>query len=128
MPLRPALFVSAAAFLLMAGCRPRLDEKRSFTLEPGSAQFIELPAISRPQRITVEFTSSAGPVSVYLIKNFKEEDGMKEAPPQKEQTLDMKRGESGAVSADVSPDTKTRVVVRDAHKATQVAVEVTNRK
>jgi hypothetical protein len=127
MPLRLARFAALAAFLLMPGCRPRLDERRSFTLEPGNAQTIDLAAISRPQRITVEFMSSAGEISVYLIKNFQGEDG-KDDPPKKEQTLDMKRGTSGTVSADVSPDTKTRVVVRDAHKSTQVTVEVTNRK
>lgn len=125
--IRPALLVSVAALFLLAGCRPRLDEKRTYTLEPGVPQAMDLPAISRPQRVMVEFTSSACDISVYLIKNFKDEDGL-DIPPKKEQTLEMKQGKSGALSADISPDTKTRVVVRDATKTTEVTLHVTNQK
>jgi hypothetical protein len=128
MPTRPVLCAGVAALLLSAGCAPRLDVKSTFTLEAGVAQRIELPAISKPQRVVVEFTSSAADVSVYLIKGFQGADGMGEAPPKKGQILDMKRGKSGTVSADVSPDTETRVIVREASQPTEVAVRVTNRR
>jgi hypothetical protein len=128
MPARPVLTAGVAALLLAAGCAPRLDVKSTFTLEAGAARRIDLPAVSKPQRVVVEFTSSAADVSVYLVKNFREKDGMDEAPPKKEQTLDTKRGRSGTLTADVSPDTETRVVVREADRTTEVVVSVTNRR
>ncbi len=126
MPSRVARFMGVVALLLLMGCTPRLNEKRSFTLEPGVAQVIDLPSISRPQRIVVEFSSDAD-VSVYIIKNFKPDDGM-ETPPKKEQTLSTTRGKSGNLTADVSPDTETRVIVRDAHTPAKVTLSVNNRR
>lgn len=125
---RPVLFAAVAALALLGGCRPRLDEKRTYTLEPREAKALDLPAISRPQRVTVDFASSAGDISVYLIKDVGKNDGLGEGPPPKEQTLDVKQGKSGSLSADISPDTATRVVVRDAAKTTEVTLSVTNRR
>jgi hypothetical protein len=131
MPVRPAVCAAVAVALLSlaAGCGPpKLNVKQTFSLEAGIPKGIDLPAVNKPQRITVEFTSSAAEVSVYIIKNFKGEEGLGDQPPTKAQTLEMQRGKSGTVSADVSPDTETRVVVRDARQKTEVSLTVTNRR
>jgi hypothetical protein len=128
MPARPALFAVALALLLVGGCAPpKLNESRSYTMIVGDSQVLDLPPISMAQKITVEFTSSASEVSVYLIKDFKEEDGQN-APPSKAQILDEKKGKSGSFTVDVPEKTATRVVVRGPQAKTDVTLKVTNAK
>jgi len=128
MLVRPALFAVALGLLLAGGCGPpKLNESKTYTLEPGDANVLDFSAIPKPQKITVEFTASAADVSVYLIKDFKGNDGLNE-PPKKEQILESKQGKSGSFSVDVPANTATRVVVRATSAKTEVTVTVTNSK
>jgi hypothetical protein len=127
MPTRPTL-VAAALGLLLAGCGPaKLNENKSYTLTPGDAQSLDLPAISQAQKITVEFTSSAVNVNVHIIKDFKDRDGL-DAPPSKNQTLAEKQGKEGSFAVDVPANTATRVIVRGANAKTEVTLQLTNSK
>ena len=125
---RSALIAVASALLFAAGCGPaKLNESRTYSLNAGEAQILDLPAISKAQKVTVEFTSSAVDVSVSLIKDFKESDGL-DTPPSKTQTLAEKTGKDGSFVVDVPENTATRVVVRGANAKTDVTLKVTNAK
>ena len=72
MPKRPLTLALACGALALIGCGPaKLNESRTWKVESGVAQALDLPAISKPQKINVEFTSSDGDV---LVAVFKEED------------------------------------------------------
>jgi hypothetical protein len=122
---RSTLVAVALGLLLVTGCAPRLKEEKKYTLGAGEAQVLDLPAISKAQKVTVEFSSSAAEVSVYLIKDFREKDGL-DGPPNKDQILGQQQAKDGSFSADVPPKTATRVIVRNPNKDTEVTVKVTN--
>lgn len=127
MPAR-ALAVLALGLFALSGCGPaKLDVSKSFTLEDQAAQVIDLDPQPKPQTVTVEFSSSAGEVYVYLIKDFKERDGL-ETAPTKAQTLVSKQAKEGSVSADVGEKTAVRVVVRNPNAKTDVTLKVSNKK
>ena len=89
----------------------------------GSSGYLE-----ETQKITVEFSSSASEVVVYLIKDFKEDDGLN-TTPSKAQILKEEKGKSGSFSVDVPENTATRIAVRGHTAAkTNVTVKVTNAK
>jgi hypothetical protein len=121
--------VAALGLLLVAGCGPaKLNESKVLTLDDNnSARAVILPAQSKPQKITVDYSSSDGDVSVYV---FKEEDLPKEdplitAPPAK--ALGKHQGKQGNFTVEVPANTPTQVVVRSATaKKTDVTVKVTN--
>jgi hypothetical protein len=129
MPVRTALFALALALPLAAGCAPpKLDESRTWTMGAGEANSIDLPAITKPQKVTAEFTSTAADVTVLIIKES-------DAPGQKGlETVDegkaitKQKGKSGTITADVPANTATRVVVTGANSKTEVTVKATNSK
>ncbi len=126
MPYRPALF--ALALLVVVGCGPaKLNESRSLTLDSGEAKAIDLPAVAKAQNVTVEFTSSAGEVTVYLFKesDAKGEDGMLLSDAKK--ALGQKQGKEGSFTTEVPENTPTRVIVRKASAKTEVTVKITNK-
>ena len=128
MTARAAPVAFALGLLLLAGCGPaRLNENHTFPLEPQNTRSFDLAAISQPQTVTVDFKSSAADVSVYVIKDAKEGDGLNEPPP-KEKTLASKQGREGKFAAEVPANTATRVLVRGADKKTEVTLALTNSK
>jgi hypothetical protein len=128
MPFRLALVGIALGLSLAAGCAPpKLDESRAYKLETGGAEVMDLPAVSKAQKVTIDFTSSASDVTVYLIKDFTGKDGL-DTMPSKAQILESKTGKSGNFSVDVPANTATRVVVRGANANTDVTLKVTNTK
>src|SRR5205085_2621841 len=127
MPARPALLavVFALGLLPVAGCGPaKLNATAKYAMDGGDARILDLPSISKAQKVTVEFNSSAGDVSVYLIKDFKERDGL-DAAPNGAQILDKKQAKEGSFTVDVPEKTATRVVVRASSTKTDVTLKVT---
>jgi hypothetical protein len=121
------LAVVAFGMLFLAGCGPsKLNENRKIQIEDGEAKAIELPAVSKPQKVNVEFNSPDSEVSVYLFKesDAKGDDGLLSSDPKK--ALASKRGKSESFSADVPENTATRVIIRGAAKKTEVQVKITN--
>ena len=50
---------SAVAAFLLAGCGPgKLNENKKYDMEGGDAQVVDLPSVSKAQKVTVEFSSS----------------------------------------------------------------------
>jgi hypothetical protein len=118
----------AAAALFLAGCGPgKLNETRSWAgFEPEDAKAIDCPAVSKPQKLNVEFSSTEGEVSVYVFKeeDAKGPDGLIGSEPNK--ALGRKRSKADSFSVDVPENTATRVIVRSAAKKTDVTLKVSN--
>jgi hypothetical protein len=130
--LRPFASLVAGLWILgLAGCGPaRLNETRTWSLTSGtSARALDLPAQPKPQTITVEFSSTANEVSVYLFKadDAKGEDGI--AFADSKLALGGKSKSKGdSFSAEVPANTATRLIARSGGRDTEVTIKVTNQK
>ncbi len=129
MPVRLArLFAFAVGLAALTGCGPaKLNESRSYDIEPGSAEGFELPAQAKPQKITVDFSSSDGDVIVLLFK-VADAQGDDALIADAKKALGMKKATKDTLSVDVPENTATRLVVRGTGKKTKVDVKVTNQK
>jgi hypothetical protein len=119
---------AALCLLFLAGCGPAaLNVSKTLDLETDEARAIDLDAQSKPQKITVEFKSSEGDVSVFLFKeeDAKGDEGLLTSDPTK--AIEKKKGKEDSFSADVPANTPVRVIVRGAAKKTKVDVKVTNK-
>jgi hypothetical protein len=127
----PRATVLAVAFALvsfaLAGCGPaRLNETKTYTLEPGTAQSVLLDPQPKPQKINVEFSSTAAEVYVYFIKSQGKDEEV-DVTPGKDITLASKNGKEGSFSVDVPENTRTRVIVRGANTKTDVTIKINNK-
>jgi hypothetical protein len=119
------LALLALALLLAAGCGPpKLNENKAFTLESGDAKAFDLPAVSKPQKVTVEFTSSAADVHVLFFKEEDAKDDLFLADAKK--ALGEKKGKGDSFTVEVPANTATRVIARDAKTKTDVTLKITN--
>jgi hypothetical protein len=117
----------AVVVLLVMGCGPgKLDVNKPVELLDGEAKAIDLPAVSKAQKINVEFSCPDTEVTVLVFKaeDAKGEEGMLGADAAK--ALAYKKGKADTFSADVPENTATRVIVRGAGKKTTVQLKVTN--
>lgn len=115
--------------LLLVGCRPpTLNENKTLELDNEVvARSIDLPAVPKAQKVTVEFTSSEGDVLVLVVKeeDARGEDALMSAEVSK--ALGNKRGKSGSFTVEVPANTKTRVIARESNaRKTSVNIKVTN--
>jgi hypothetical protein len=125
---RAALAAVALGLLTAAGCGPKsLNEKKSYSLDVGVEQALELDPQRKPQTITVEFTSSAADVSVYVVPPDAR-GATADDPPKKDKALGMKTGRQGSFSVELPEKTAAVVLVRDAKAKTDVTLKVTNAK
>src|SRR5438874_1666255 len=130
MRLRPLLIVLAPVLLVAAGCSPKpLNETKTLTLDTQTpANALLLPAQKKATKITVEFKSSAGDVSVHVFKesDIPNDDAMTSVQPSVA-LGSAKKGKEGTFTVDVPENTATRVVVREHTAAkTDVTVKVTS--
>ena len=105
---RHALVTFATAFLLGSGCGPaKLNETKNLSVDAGDAKSIDLPAVPKPQKITVEFSSTNSDVTVYLFKeeDAKGEDGLHMSDAKK--ALAKETGKAKSFTADVPENTAT---------------------
>lgn len=125
-----ARFVPAACafgLLTLAGCGPaKLNVSQTLSLEAGVSKGLDLPAQSKPQKITVEFTSSAGEVSAYVFK-VSDAEALDDPEKHKDKALATKKSAGDTFAADVPANTATRVVFWSPKK-TEVGVKLTNAK
>lgn len=114
MRFRPLLLALAPVLLVAVGCGPKpINETKTFTLDREvGAQRLELPAAKKAQKLTVEFSSSDGEVSVLVCKSadVKDEDAMLTVEPAK--ALANKKGKGETFTVDVPENTETQVIVR----------------
>jgi hypothetical protein len=116
----------AAGLVILSGCGPAtLNFSKAYKMEPGRAEGPIFDKQSKPQKLTINFTSSDGEVTVLL---FKSEDvtelNIFDLDPKK--ALGFKSGAGETFVVDVPENTETRIVIRDAKKATNVDLKVTN--
>lgn len=112
--------------LVATGCGPaKLNEARNYSMTPGTPQGFDLPVIGKAQTLTIEYTSSAADVSIYVIKDPPAEMDDK---PAAASVLGTGTGKSGTVTAAVPAKTAVRVMVGGAKGNTDVALKVTNAK
>jgi hypothetical protein len=127
----PTRFLSpllACGVLFLAGCGPaKLNESRTWDLDSGEARGLDLPAISKPQKINVEFSSTDGEISVYVFKeeDAKGEEGLMNADTNAKKALAYKTSKGETFSVDVPENTATRVIAFSRRKTT-VNLKVTN--
>jgi hypothetical protein len=126
MRFRPLLIALAPVLLVAAGCGPKpINETKTLTLDTQfGARRIEVPAAKKAQKLTVEFSSSDGEVSVLVFKaaDVQGENAMLEAPQTK--ALANKKGKADTFTVDIPENTETYVVVRG-HTAAKTDVKVT---
>src|SRR5437879_10903204 len=108
MPVRvasAAVALVALGLLSQTGCGPaKLNETRTWELDGGDGNSILLPAVSKPQTVKVEFTSSEGEVSVLLVKEDDLPKGSAEDAilgVEASKALGKANGKSGNYSAEV---------------------------
>ena len=112
--------------VLLAGCGPaKLNESRTYSMVPGTPQGFDPPVIGTAQTLTVEFTSSAADVTVYVVKDPPPE---MDDPPAANDVLATGTGKGGTVTAAVPAKTAVRVMVGGAKGKTDVVLKVTNAK
>ena len=122
----PSIVAIAVGFLFLAGCGPaKLEVAKSYELEPGMVQGFYLDKQSKPQKVTITFTSSEGEVEVLL---FKSEDAPDEKVINVEsaKALGSKTSKGETFTVDVPENTEARFVIRGAKTMTKVDVKVTN--
>jgi len=125
--LRFSALALGIGLVAVAGCGPaKLDVNKTYTLDSGDTQFVILDAQSKPQKITVEFESSAD-LTVMLIKSSdlgKDEDNFVDV----KKAIAFKKGEkSGSFSGDVPENTETHVIVRNPSAKANVKLHITNK-
>lgn len=124
---RSALIACAFGLSTLAGCGPaKLNVSQTLSLESGVPKGLDLTAQPKPQKITVEYASSAGEVSAYVFK-ASDADALEEPEKNKDKALATKKSAGETFSVDVPPNTATRVVFWSL-KRTEVTVKLTNSK
>lgn len=119
--------LAAALTLAAAGCGPPvLDEKRSLSVAPGMPRAVDLPAVAKPQTVTVRYDAPAA-VNVYVLKTADFGDLNAEIPAAKA-LAKATGGKAGTLTADVPANTATRVVVDATDRKADVELHVTNKK
>jgi hypothetical protein len=120
MRLRPLLLALPAVLLLAAGCgAKKINETKTLTLDKEvGARSIDLPAPKKDIKITVDFASSDGEVTVLV---FKEADAADLIEADATKALVKKRGKGDNFAVDVPAGTAVRVVAR-AHTAAKTDV------
>lgn len=121
------ILLSAAlvGILSLAGCGPaKLDVSKTYTIDAGGAQPIDLDPQSKPQTITVDYESSDGEVRVGV---FNAADAGNIDSIQFSKAIKEEKGQKGTLQADVPANTATRIVVEGRLKKTEVKLHITNR-
>jgi hypothetical protein len=122
------VLVLAPVLLVAAGCSPKpLQESKTLTLDKEwGARALDIPAQKKAMKMTVEFSSSDGEVTVLVFKaaDIKTEDELIMTGSTK--ALGSKRAQADSFTVDVPENTATRVTVRQHSAAkTDVALKVT---
>lgn len=119
-----AAFVAATA--VVPGCGPaRLDVNTTAELSMGNPKGWDLPAVSQPQTVTVDYDSDPAPVEVGIWKKTDIGEGMPD--PKKALKFDKDKAK-GSLSVEVPADTPTYVEVGSLKGKTKVQVHISNRK
>lgn len=121
--------ILAVGLIALSGCGPaKLNVKRDLKFDSvESARAIDLPKQTKPQTLTVEFSSPSEDVSVYVFKeeDAPGEDGILTANSKK--ALGGKTASRGETfTVEIPANTPTRVIVRAGGKKADVSLKLSN--
>ena len=127
------LLALAISILLLAGCGPaKLDVSKTYNVGPNNpAQGIELAAQSKPQTINIEFSSSAGEVSVYVLKksDYPDPDGNDLVTADSKKAIAAKKGKAESFSAEIPENTAVWVAILNVgSEKSDVQIKINNKK
>ncbi|HEY8504778.1 MAG TPA: hypothetical protein VIL46_09365 [Gemmataceae bacterium] len=121
---------SLPALLLLAGCSPRLNDERTFALEPGEERTLTIDPIDRDQTVKVRVDSPGVPVNVYcfLEKDRGEVEKAVGAPRPSDKVLARKeKAEAAELEVAVPAGERAAILLTPASgKTANVAVKITN--
>lgn len=126
------LLALAVSTLLLTGCGPaKLDVSKTYSVGGDTpAQGIELNAQSKPQTINIEFSSSAGEVSVYVLKksDYKDVDDLPAADSKK--AIATKKGKAETFTAEIPENTAVWVAIlkQFGSEKSDVQIKINNKK
>ncbi|AWM39470.1 hypothetical protein GobsT_22000 [Gemmata obscuriglobus] len=127
MSVRFVPILCAVGLLAFAGCGPaKLDVTLTLSLEAGRPKGQILEVQKKPQKVTIEYTSSASEVSVYVFKTS-DADALEEPEKYKDKALATKTGKSETFAVEVPANVEVQVVFWSLKK-TEVNAKLTNRK
>ena len=101
---------------VVAGCKKVADEKIS-DVEPGQIIFYSVPAV---KNLTVEFSSSAAPIDIYVVADKDAEKAKADLQNSKEPTnpLAMQKAKSGTITVTSSSKTEMTILLTSMKKTT----------
>jgi hypothetical protein len=123
--------VLAVSTLFLAGCGPaKLDISKTYTIggDAEHAKGFELDPQSKPQTLTIEFSSSGGDVEAVVFKksDAADMDAVAMAAPSK--ALASKKGKNETFTVEIPENTGVWVAVMTAGDKKDVTLKVTNKK
>ncbi len=114
------------AVLVSAGCKPKLHIERPYDMDAGTSREIQVDPPSGEQKIKVAFTSTAGPVSVFVLQDDQLGDKKDDLDPDKipaAAVLGKEKGKDGTITATVPAKKAYRVIIFT-DKKTSVTVKI----
>lgn len=115
------------AVVFLAGCpKSKIHEKKTYDMEGGTSRELVIEAPSGEQKIKVAFTSTAGPVSVYVLQEDKlgdKKDDIDEDKLPAAAVLGKEKGKDGSINVTVPAKKGYRIVIYT-DKKTTVTVNV----
>src|SRR5262249_37603906 len=101
---------------VVPGCKKVADEKTS-DVEPGQIIFYSVPAV---KNLTVEFSSSAAPIDIYVVADKDAEKAKADLQNSKEPAspLAMQKASSGTITVSHSAKTEMTILITSMKKTT----------
>lgn len=121
--------LAVALLVPFVGCAVKLNDKRSFELEPGLTQELTIDAVAKAQKITIDFTATGAPISLYAIKESDKATATKEIDQGKKPAAalaTMEKATKGPLVVQVPANTAMTVIITGTGKKTKVDVHMHN--
>ena len=101
---------------IVSGCKKVADEKKS-DVEPGQIIFYSVPAV---KNLTVEFSSSAAPIDIYVVADKDAEKAKADLQNSKEPAspLAVQKASSGTITVNNSTKTEMTILLTSMKKTT----------
>jgi hypothetical protein len=114
--------------VVLAGCQSKLRDSRTLDVEIGSINTIHIDGPRYDQKVTVEFTSSDGPVGVYVCLRKDEREVGADADTGHTHPAalgSVARAVSGTIEVSIPAKQEFSIMVFAAGKRTTVSLKIT---
>ncbi len=123
------LFI-AISVLALAGCQSKLKDSRTLIVEPAGINTVYIDGPKYDQKVTVEFSSSECPVSVFVcLKQNEQSVGAAADVGQLHADLlgSVQKATSGTIDLSIPAKQDFAVLVMEAKKRTTVTLKLTGK-